>query len=140
TEKDILASYAGVRPLVDDGSATESKTSREHLILTDPRNVTFVMGGKYTTYRLIAEQTLDQALQQFSLDEQVKWRQSQTRTPLNPQVTREKLSRARLQVHKVAKVFGLDVDTVNFLVERHGEEAFQIVEKFHTQVTSGPHC
>lgn len=67
TAKDIIASYAGVRPLVNDGSQTEGKTSREHTILSDPRGVTFVAGGKYTTYRLMCEQTVDKALESFQL-------------------------------------------------------------------------
>ena len=61
-KEDIIASYAGIRPLVDDGSASESSTSREHLIYSDPQNITFVAGGKYTTYRHMAEQTVKAAL------------------------------------------------------------------------------
>lgn len=130
TEKDILASYAGVRPLVDDGSETESKTSREHLILYDPRNVTFVMGGKYTTYRRISEEVVEETLKAFTFEECVKWGKGNTNVPLNPLVTREKLLRASQQAEEMAERFGLDVDTVNFLVERHGEEAFAVLEEF----------
>lgn len=134
TEADILASYAGVRPLVDDGSETESKTSREHVILRDPRNVTFVMGGKYTTYRRISQDTMEQVLREFSFDEQMKWAKGNTIQPLNPLVTREKLQRALVQVENVAADYGLDVGTVHFLVERHGEEAFEIIENYHRRV------
>ena len=56
TEEDILSTYVGVRPLVKDGSDAEGKTSREHTIMSDPRGLTFVAGGKYTTYRLMSEQ------------------------------------------------------------------------------------
>jgi glycerol-3-phosphate dehydrogenase len=128
TEKDILASYAGVRPLVHDGSQSESKTSREHLILTDPRNITFVMGGKYTTYRLISEEAIEAALKAFSFEEQVAWSKPNTTGPLNPLVTRERLLRAGQLAASAAKEHGLDVDTVNFLIDRHGEEAFEILE------------
>ncbi len=41
---DIIATYSGVRPLIDDKSETESKTSREHEIWNDPRGCTFVAG------------------------------------------------------------------------------------------------
>jgi glycerol-3-phosphate dehydrogenase len=132
TEKDILASYAGVRPLVDDGSNTESKTSREHLILTDERNVTFVMGGKYTTYRRISKDTVDQALEQFTFEERMKWAKANTIVPLNPLVTRDKILRATQQAPQLAADYGLDVDTVNFLIERHGEEVLPILKKHGT--------
>ena len=85
-ESDIIASYSGVRPLVDDHAATESKTSREHQILTDPRGLTVVMGGKYTTYRLIAEQAVKSALTLFSFEDNVRFNRNYTVEPLNPQV------------------------------------------------------
>ena len=65
-----------LRPLVDDGSETESKTSREHVIINDPRNVTFLSGGKYTTYRQMAEDTVEAVLNKLQYtEEQVLWGQ-----------------------------------------------------------------
>ncbi|MCB0349356.1 MAG: glycerol-3-phosphate dehydrogenase/oxidase, partial [Bdellovibrionales bacterium] len=60
--EDVIGSYAGVRPLVSDGAASESKTSREHVIIKDKQNITLVAGGKYTTYRLIAKEVVEAAL------------------------------------------------------------------------------
>lgn len=73
TQQDIVASYAGVRPLVKDDASSEGKTSREHTILTDSHNVTYVMGGKYTTYRLIAEQAVDEILKHWPISERVRY-------------------------------------------------------------------
>jgi len=67
-KKDIIASYAGVRPLVYDGSNSEGKTSREHIIKHDPRNITFVAGGKYTTYRKTSEQIVKEVLEFFPFE------------------------------------------------------------------------
>lgn len=135
---DIMASYSGVRPLVDDGSESESKTSREHLILADPRNITFVTGGKYTTYRQIAEDAMKVVLNNFELEEQMRWSRAQTLVPLNPLATNEKLVQARGQVEHWAQEFGASVDTVNFLVERHGEEAFYILKSYSSKVQTSP--
>lgn len=129
-ESDIIASYSGVRPLVDDGSATESKTSREHLIISDPRNISFVTGGKYTTYRQIAEDALEIILDNFSLEDKVRWGKCQTAQPLNRLATQESIFKARASSERWAAEFGLDVDTVNFLIERHGEEAGIIISRF----------
>lgn len=88
TEGDIIASYSGVRPLVADGSSTESKTSREHVILHTQRNVTFVAGGKYTTYRRMARDIVEVVLkEEFSLEERVKYARNQTREVINPIIT-----------------------------------------------------
>ncbi len=130
TKADILATYAGVRPLVDDGSATESKTSREHTIIGDPRNVTFVMGGKYTTYRLISEETVEKALEFFSDEEKRRWTKPNTKTPLNPLVTADRMARARIQAESIAFDYRTDIATVSALIERHGEEAIKILEYY----------
>ena len=58
---DVIASWSGLRPLVANGdeSGTPSDTSRSHSItMTEPGWID-VAGGKLTTYRLMAEQTVD---------------------------------------------------------------------------------
>ena len=128
-KSDIIASYSGVRPLVHDGSESESQTSREHLIIGDSRNITFVTGGKYTTYRKIAEDAMNKALENFSLEDQLRWRLNKTHEPLNSLATADQIFFARAQAEKWAGEFAVDVGTVHFLVERHGAEAYKILEK-----------
>lgn len=124
-ESDVLASYAGVRPLIDDGASTESKTSREHMIFHDPLGVTFVAGGKYTTYRHMAEQTVKQILSFFSVEDQVRFGlgKSQTLLPLNPLATVEGIARMRIREEDLSREHFLPVPWIRFLIERHGEEA-----------------
>ncbi len=138
TEADIVASYSGVRPLVDDGSASESKTSREHVIIEDPRNITFVAGGKYTTYRKVAEQTVEAALTQFPLEDRVRFSRNQTLKPLNPLASQTARAMAGRKVSDWAHDFGLPISMVNYLVERHGEEARVLLERYLPQ-TQGVH-
>jgi glycerol-3-phosphate dehydrogenase len=130
SEKDILASYSGVRPLVYDGSQTESGTSREHLILADPRNITFLTGGKYTTYRKMAEQTVEAALENFNFNDKVRFSRADTLSALNPLITEAKLNRARNMVSSEAASRDLDIQLVRELVERHGEEAFEMLSEY----------
>ena len=127
TAEDIISTYAGVRPLVDDGSATESKTSREHLIYADPRNVTFVAGGKYTTYRRMAEQTVEVALENFSVEEQVRFQRNNTQVALNPFATPDRFNEAHRQVKNWAKEFGWSEEAIRVLVDRHGGEATEVL-------------
>lgn len=59
--RDIRSVWVGLRPLVAaDGQAGNTKgLSREHTIVTDPNGVITVTGGKWTTYRAMAEDVLD---------------------------------------------------------------------------------
>jgi len=59
SESDILATTAGVRPLLRSDAGTPSARSREHQIIRQGQNLLSIAGGKYTTYRLIAQQTVD---------------------------------------------------------------------------------
>jgi glycerol-3-phosphate dehydrogenase len=59
---DILSVFSGLRPLVTGKSATTSKLSREHHIDTSPTGLITVAGGKWTTYRRMAEDTLSFAV------------------------------------------------------------------------------
>jgi glycerol-3-phosphate dehydrogenase len=129
TSLDIIASYAGVRPLIDDGAETESKTSREHLIVRDSRNITFVAGGKYTTYRRMAEQTVEAALESksYTLNDQIRFARNATKVPLNNLATVEKLNEASLFVDEWARESGLAKQDVELLINRHGWEAFHLL-------------
>jgi glycerol-3-phosphate dehydrogenase len=54
-----ISSYSSLRPLVRDEGASATKTSREHRIWADDQGMIHVIGGKYTTYRLMSEETVD---------------------------------------------------------------------------------
>ena len=57
TAADVSACYAGVRPVVDDGSSDASKAAREHVVLDESGLITLA-GGKLTTFRLMAQDAL----------------------------------------------------------------------------------
>ena len=128
THGDIIASYSGVRPLVADGSASESGTSREHVIINDPRNITFVAGGKYTTYRAMAEETVDSILDQFSLEEQVRYQRNSTTDPLNPLATKPLMDKAMGTIEARQDKYPLPLPILKWMIERHGFEAFEIIK------------
>ena len=58
---DVVAAWAGIRPLVASNAASTAAVSREHAITAGPRGLLTVSGGKLTTYRLMAEQIVDRA-------------------------------------------------------------------------------
>ncbi len=63
-EKDVISSWAGVRPLVASGAKNSSKESRDHTVWKDGRVVS-VSGGKLTTLRLIALDVLKEAREEL---------------------------------------------------------------------------
>ncbi len=62
TRADIRAQFAGLRPLVKAaGGMPTSRLSREHAIVVSASGLITVTGGKWTTYRMMAEQVIDLA-------------------------------------------------------------------------------
>jgi glycerol-3-phosphate dehydrogenase len=59
---DVLSVFAGLRPLVAaKGAASTAALSRDHTILVAPSGLITVTGGKWTTYRRMAEDVVDHA-------------------------------------------------------------------------------
>ncbi|NSL86401.1 glycerol-3-phosphate dehydrogenase/oxidase [Chitinophaga sp. Mgbs1] len=67
--KDVLSVFAGLRPLAapqkDTGSTKE--ISRSHKIIVAPSGLITITGGKWTTYRRMAEDTVEEAIRQGKL-------------------------------------------------------------------------
>lgn len=65
---DVLAAWSGIRPLVRDPNKTSSQALvRNHLISVSPSGLLTCAGGKWTTYRQMAEEAVDEAISQFNL-------------------------------------------------------------------------
>ncbi|MEO8602401.1 MAG: glycerol-3-phosphate dehydrogenase/oxidase [bacterium] len=64
TEKDVLSWFAGLRPLVQPSQAgVQTKAmSREHMVVISPSGLVTIVGGKWTTYRKMAEDTVNDAI------------------------------------------------------------------------------
>lgn len=62
TRADVLSTFAGVRPLVRSGNSTNTAAlSRDHTIHIDRSGLLTITGGKWTTYRNMAEDCVDHA-------------------------------------------------------------------------------
>jgi glycerol-3-phosphate dehydrogenase len=61
TRADVLAVYVGLRPLVK-GEGKTSALSRDHVIHVDPSGLLSITGGKWTTYRHMAEDCVDHCI------------------------------------------------------------------------------
>lgn len=66
-QSDIVATWAGLRPLIADPNGSPSDISRAHQIRCPEPAWWDVAGGKLTTYRLMAEQTIDQIARHLNI-------------------------------------------------------------------------
>ncbi len=69
TRKDIRSVFAGLRPLVKSSSKKTAELARDHLILVSESGLITITGGKWTTYRRMAEDTVNKAIQRAGLPE-----------------------------------------------------------------------
>lgn len=126
--EDVISCYAGVRPLVKDDSSSEGKTSREHVIYKHTDHITLVAGGKYTTYRSMAEEIVETVLKRFPFEQKMALRSPNTKTYLNPMATPERIKRFASRIPGYAQRFGVPEQHVVDLMNRHGEEALVVLE------------
>jgi len=65
---DIKATWAGLRPLIRDPRATDTAgLARDHVIVESPGGMITIGGGKWTTYRKMAQDAVDYAIRQANL-------------------------------------------------------------------------
>jgi glycerol-3-phosphate dehydrogenase len=123
TRADVVGTYAGLRPLIAPSNGSTVTASREHRVVVEPDGLVRVSGGKYTTYRLMAEQTIDAAL--GVLGETAAARPSRTTTRrLIGAADRPDLDRLAASI---ATERGLERAVAERLVARHGTQAGEVV-------------
>jgi len=71
SREDILCIFAGLRPLAanPDNPGSTKEVSRRHKITLSPSGLLTIIGGKWTTYRRMAEETIDKAIKAGFLKE-----------------------------------------------------------------------
>lgn len=129
---DVIATWAGLRPLIappqsEDGSVDESSVSREHEVFTRPDGLVIIAGGKLTTYRRMARETVQKTLHLLDEigDPLVEKKETTKHRPLPGAVGLETsdlegiaaIGRALMKDH------GLDVDQATHLCGVYGTRA-----------------
>ena len=84
-EEDVIATWAGVRPLIsDEDSDNESSVSREHDIRVDQDGLITIAGGKLTTYRRMAAEVVERAIELLRLTGSLDRRLHEAQTATEP--------------------------------------------------------
>ncbi|MER6512045.1 glycerol-3-phosphate dehydrogenase [Nonomuraea sp. NPDC001636] len=120
TRDDVVGVYVGLRPLVaaDESSAT-TKLSREHVVDVPAPGLATIAGGKFTTYRVMAKDVVDAALEGFDVPESV--------TDRLPLIGADGLPAVRASVRRLAEDHDVDADVVEHLVQRYGTLAMEVL-------------
>ncbi|MCA6479301.1 MAG: glycerol-3-phosphate dehydrogenase/oxidase [Chitinophagaceae bacterium] len=72
TKEQVLSVYAGLRPLVtQEGNGNTAMLSRDHTLIISPSGLVTITGGKWTTYRKMAQDAVDNAAFVGKLTKQV---------------------------------------------------------------------
>jgi glycerol-3-phosphate dehydrogenase len=123
TRADVIGVYAGLRPLV--AAATETPTtklSREHVVDVPLPGLASVAGGKFTTYRLMARDVVDAAVEGLP-------------RPAAPSVTdqlpllgADGFPAVRAAARRLAEDNGLPLATVQHLISRYGSLTSELLD------------
>jgi glycerol-3-phosphate dehydrogenase len=111
---DVEGVYAGLRPLLSGESDSTSKLSREHVVGHPAPGLVVIAGGKYTTYRVMGKDAVDEAVR--GLDVPVP----ESCTDTVPLVGAEGWQAVRNQRHRLAAESGLPVGRIDHLLGRYG--------------------
>jgi glycerol-3-phosphate dehydrogenase len=130
TRADVIAVYAGLRPLVvpseGTGSKPTTKISREHVVDSPVPGLVSIAGGKFTTYRLMARDVVDAAVADFgrpvpaSVTDQV------------PLLGADGLAAVQPAAGRLAEDYGVSRESVEHLLNRYGTLAEEVLQLTRT--------
>jgi glycerol-3-phosphate dehydrogenase len=144
TRADVIAVYAGLRPLVAEppasargadkagaGEKPTTKLSREHVVDTPLPGLASIAGGKFTTYRLMARDVVDAAVADLP-------------GPVPPSVTgqlpllgADGLPAVRASATRLASEYGVPGDVAEHLIARYGSLVTEVLDLIREDKTLG---
>jgi len=129
--EDVVGVYAGLRPLLSGESESTSTLSREHAVSSPVRGLTVIAGGKYTTYRVMAKDAVNNAV--HGLERAVPASCTE-RVPLVGAEGYVGVFNAR---QLVADRTGMHVSTIEHLLGRYGTLTSELLELIATRPKLG---
>ncbi len=120
---DVIGVYAGLRPLVAAGDAEDETAtlSREHAVFRPAPGLVQIVGGKYTTYRVMAADVVDAAVAELGREV------AESRTADIPLVGAVGFATEWAQRAAIAADYGVPEETVTSLMRRHGSRATDVL-------------
>lgn len=122
TREDVEGVYAGLRPLLAGESDETSKLSREHIVAHTVPGLVVVAGGKFTTYRVMAKDAIDEAV--AALDGEVPPSITEDIALLGAEGYRAAWNKRG----KIARAFGVHRVRVEHLLSRYGTMTDELLD------------
>ncbi|MEP7017530.1 MAG: glycerol-3-phosphate dehydrogenase/oxidase [Actinomycetota bacterium] len=122
SREDVEGVYAGLRPLLAGESETTSALSREHVVGHPTPGLVVVAGGKYTTYRVMAADAVDEVAR--GIDGRVP----ASCTERIPLLGAEGYDAAWNSRHRTATRYAIHVARVEHLLQRYGTLATEVLD------------
>jgi len=122
TRADVLSVFAGLRPLAapqTEGKSTK-EISRNHKIIVSKSNLVTITGGKWTTYRRMAQDVVDRAINQVHL----------TYKPCVTKTLKIHGYREEVNMQNHLYVYGSDIEHVQQLINENAELKEKISAKY----------
>jgi glycerol-3-phosphate dehydrogenase len=116
TKENIMTSFAGLRPLVDE-KKMPGKISRKHTIDQTLSGIWYVLGGKYTTYRAIAKECVQKALPILS-----------RKLPKDMNHPLYGSGDVKVDIKQIALRFGVSSETVAYLIGFYGTRYWDVLK------------
>ncbi|KAJ1509822.1 mitochondrial glycerol-3-phosphate dehydrogenase [Coelomomyces lativittatus] len=115
---DVLAAWSGIRPLVKHPNKTTAGLVRHHMLHVTPTGLLTIAGGKWTTYRAMAEDTVNLAISTFGLQ-----------PTLSQSVTEQILlvgthGYSPTLFIRLIQHFGLDTEVAKHLTQSYGDKSW----------------
>ncbi|KAK2035839.1 FAD dependent oxidoreductase [Colletotrichum somersetense] len=138
TRSDVLAAWSGIRPLVKDPNAKNTESLvRSHLVTVSDSGLLTCAGGKWTTYRQMAEDAVDEAIATFKLQPKPVTLPDISGAGLPAFTTTGKCITTNVPLvgahgfskhlsGHLASHFSLDADVANHLAHNYGDRAWSV--------------
>ncbi len=131
TRDDVEGVFAGLRPLLAGESDQTSKLSREHLVAHSVPGLVVVAGGKWTTYRIMAQDAINEAV--AALDAKVPKSATHDIALLGA----EGYHAAWNKRSKIARAFGMNKVRVEHLLNRYGTLTDELLDLIRANPSLG---
>ncbi len=132
----VLSTWAGLRPLIHEEAEAASDVSREHQIYVRDDGVLLIAGGKLTTYRLMAKETVKAAIRWLNdtdsdlFEDRALVRPHTSTRPLPGAVGLDEPNAAAVRrlAGRLAEEYGLAQVTADHLADVYGTRAHDLIQ------------
>ena len=122
-QSDVIGVYAGLRPLISSApDSPTTKLSREHIVDRPVPGFVSIAGGKYTTYRVMAEDAVDVA------SAELRRIVPDSSTAQLPLLGADGYVALTNKVPLLAKEYGISEESIRHLLDRYGSEIATLLE------------